>query len=162
MPPLQCPACGRFLAGSFVADLAATDEPCPRCERLLTAVPDGEGTVTVRLADEVAPGDEPPTWESAGQREDPSIRPPDLAPDQVGSSDPLADWDEPGGEVVELDRWRGQRQGVPDLTALAGATLFGAVLGALIGERRGRMVLFGAAVGLIGMAASRRIWELED
>ena len=150
--PEQCPECGRFLARAFVAGLGDGPQPCPRCGAELTADLVGAGSA----------GAEDATMPEAPSVDDtPSVRPPDLAPDAVRQADVLEGWDR-GSDVVDLARWRDDRQPFPvDAVAVAGGLVVGAAVGAVLGERRGRNAALGAVVGTLIAAASRRIWQLE-
>jgi hypothetical protein len=147
MPPSQCPQCGRFLSRDFVLGLATEPAPCPKCELLLSSAQFPE--VLGAAAEPDAPDEEP-----AGAAE---VR----AEVADADPDPLDGWDEPGGQVVDLDRFR-QEAPPADAVILAGTGLFGAVVGALVSERRGRGALLGLLVGLGAAATARQVWKLPE
>lgn len=91
-----------------------------------------------------------------------SVRPPDLAPDEVrGADDVLAGWDT-DAEAADLARWQVDRPPFPtDTVVVVGAKLLGAVLGATLDRRRGRGLVLGAAAGLTAAVVARRIWRLD-
>ncbi len=154
MPPEQCPACGRFLKRSLVDGLATAPEPCPKCGRELTAAMFEVGTVGEAVASGAPAG---ASVGSAGLA--PSVRPPDLPPDDVRDRpDPLAGWDAgvPDGLVAVRD----ERPFPVDTVAVAGAAAVGAIVGAIVGRRAIRDAVLGALGGAIGAGVSRRIWEL--
>jgi hypothetical protein len=185
--PAQCPECARFLSKDFVAGLAVEPANCPKCGRELTVaefpevfgpaedlqeVDEPAGAAVLRDTEpgDLGPGEapgEPPVEESAPAGA-PSVRPPDLDPTDVrvaddGGPDPLAGWDESAASVLDLEAYRDR--GIappPDGVIVAGAGLFGALLGLLLARRRGRGALFGALLGLIAGGAARQVWRLED
>ena len=170
MPPAQCPECGRFLAKAFVQNLATEPADCPKCGIRLSPAhfPDELGQ---------AASPEGPSEEPAGAAElrddttpdpdDLSVRPPDLDPGTVrtageGDGDPLRGWDAPEADVVELDRFRAGRQPPPDGAVVAGAGLAGALVGALVADRRGVGVAVGLGVGVAAAAVARQVWRLPE
>jgi hypothetical protein len=179
VPPPQCPECGRFLKRDVVD--ALTDDPtaCPRC---------GTGLVAAMFAGstaDAAPGTEP-TPEAGDERSvrppdlgraDPattrvlevtgdgpgSVRPPDLPPVAVRDEprDVLEGWDV-GVDPAELERWRHDRPPFPaDTVIVAGAGVVGALLGAVVADRRARGAVVGGLAGLVGAAVLRQVWRLE-
>lgn len=166
-PPAQCPECGRFLAMTFVKGLATAAAPCPKCETLLSATqfpealgqdaaPDGPGQESAAAADQ---------GPAMSQPDPGSVRPPDLDPGRVRADDgpdPLAGWDLPDAEVVQLDSLRAGRQPPPDAAIVGGAAIAGAVIGGLLTRRR----VTGATVGFLAGAATaatvRQVWRLPD
>lgn len=185
MPPAQCPECGRFLAAAFVQNLVTEPADCPKCGTRLSpahfpeelgqaAAPDGpaeEPAAAAELRDDATPDPDPGgagdvPLETAGAS-DGSVRPPDLDPGAVqagddGRPDPLASWDRRDADVVDLDRFRSGRQPPPDAAILGGAGLAGALVGALLADRRGRGAAFGLAVGLGAAAVARQVWRLPE
>jgi hypothetical protein len=147
MPPSQCPQCGRFLSRDFVLGLATEASPCPKCDAVLSPAQFPEVLGAAAVPD--APDEEP-----AGAAQ---VR----AEVAKTDPDPLAGWDEPGGQVVDLERFR-QEAPPADAVILAGTGLFGAVVGALVSERRGRGALVGLLVGLGAAATARQVWKLPD
>lgn len=148
MPPIQCPECGRFLAKVLVAGLGQAPAPCPGCAVQLTAA-------MFVLA------------------EDDSVRPPDLAPDEVRDAtdqphrsgapadDVLAGWDT-GVSAAEVASWRDDRRPFPtDTVVVAGAGIVGLALGLVLGgERRGSGAVLGLLAGVATGSVARRIWRL--
>lgn len=168
MPPAQCPECGRFLAKGFVQNLATEASDCPKCGTRLSAAqfpdelgqaaaPDGpveEPAAAAELRDDTTP-----------DPDDLSVRPPDLDPGDVRASadgDPLQGWDPPDADVVELDRFRAGRRPPPDGAIVAGAGVAGALVGALVADRRVRGATLGLVVGLAAAATARQVWTLPD
>jgi len=152
MPPSQCPQCGRFLSRDFVLGLATEAAPCPKCELLLSPAqfPDVLGAA----AEPDAPAPDASDEEPAGAAE--------VRSEVAGTDrDPLDGWDEPGGQVVDLERFR-QEAPPADAVILAGTGLFGAVVGALVSQRRGRGALVGLLVGLGAAATARQVWKLPE
>jgi hypothetical protein len=181
VPPPQCPECGRFLKRAVVD--ALTDDPtaCPRC---------GTGLVAAMFADAAddatAPAPTGPGAEAAEERSvrppdlgraDPattrilevtgggpgSVRPPDLPPVTVRDEprDVLEGWDV-GADPAELERWRHDRPPFPtDTVIVAGAGVAGALLGALVADRRARGAVLGGLAGVVGAAVCRQVWRLE-
>lgn len=168
MPPAQCPDCGRFLSKGFVQNLATEPADCPKCGHRLSAAqfpeelgqaaaPDGpveEPAAAAALRDDTTP-----------DPDDLSVRPPDLDPGDVrttddGGRDPLRGWDPPDADVVELDRFRAGRRPPPDGAIVAGAGLAGAVAGLLVADRRGRGAIVGLAAGVTAAAVARQVWTL--
>lgn len=161
--PEQCPECARFLSNDLVESLADAPAPCPQCETTLTAAMFAEDPVTDAAPDSTADtvdGATAPASDATAS----SVRPPDLdapllAPD---GHDPLAGWDE-GSEVSELPGLRRDQRGL-DTEAMAvvagGAGVLGALLGALVADRRGRGAVLGgllaALAAVLGVQASRR------
>jgi hypothetical protein len=147
MPPSQCPQCGRFLSRDFVLGLATEPAPCPKCELLLSPAQFPEV-----LGAAAAP--DGPIEEPVGAAE--------VRAEVTGAdAEPLEGWDDPGGQVVDLDRFR-QEAPPADAIILAGTGLFGAVVGALVSERRGRGALIGLLVGLAAAAKARQVWKLPE
>lgn len=147
MPPTQCPECGRFLKKVLVAGLEQASAPCPGCSVQLTAA-------MFLLS------------------EDDSVRPPDLAPDEVrdppaatapGSvdGDVLAGWDT-GVDAAEIASWRKDRRPFPtDTIVIAGAGAAGLLIGMFVrSDRRGSGAVLGLLAGVVGAAVVRRIWRL--
>lgn len=121
MPPQQCPECGRFLSKALVDSLLQGDEPCPKCETMLTASmfyefvadPD-ELEEPVDEPDDTAPVSGPDLRDEALDAADPAaldatpstvtagavtgVRPPDLAPRGVHETDRA-----PGGPAADGD-----------------------------------------------------------
>lgn len=91
-----------------------------------------------------------------------SVRPPDLAPDEVRTADDvLAGWDT-DVDAADLARWQVDRPPFPtDLVVVAGAKVLGAAIGAAVDRRRGRGLVLGAVAGLTVAVVARRIWRLE-
>lgn len=151
MPPQQCPECGRFLKKDLVASLTEDPTPCPRCEAPLLASQFGGAPAGP------AEGDREPR-DAGSDAAQASVRPPDLRPDEVrDAGSVLEGWDRGAGPLDVVDR-------APfpvDAVVLAGAGLAGAVLGSLFGERGCRGAVLGAAGGVLGAAAARRVWRLE-
>jgi hypothetical protein len=191
VPPPKCPECGRFLKRTLVESLTADPTPCPRCETGLVAsmFPDDRsvrppdlGPTGTPPAATSAVGVEavqaPSTGATAGpaptSRPGPSavsrpgadrgsVRPPDLVPVMVRDEprDVLAGWDA-GVSPGELDRWRDDRPPFPtDTVIVAGAGVAGALVGALVPDRRGRNAAIGGLVGLLGAAMIRQVWRLD-
>lgn len=159
MPPAKCPECGRFLAKTFVADLASSPQPCPKCDTTLTAEQFSDVVAAAPPAG-TAPSTAPPAAPAA-------VRPPDLDPVEVrvgedGRRDPLDGWDTGHAAVYELDRFRAGRQPPPDAAILAGAGLAGALLGAATTRRRGTGALVGLVAGVAAGAVARQVWRLPD
>lgn len=162
MAPQQCPACGRFLKNDLVQRVALGDQPCPRCEATLTAAMFGAG----------APAGDPPPATVTGEPaaaapetgdHDASVRPPDLAPEQVrDDGDVLAGWDI-GADAAEIAGWNHDRAPFPtDTVVVVAAGLVGGVLGATImpARLRGGLIGFGLGVGV--SATARQVWRLTD
>jgi hypothetical protein len=179
VPPPQCPECGRFLKRAVVD--ALTDDPtaCPRC---------GTGLVAAMFADltDDATAAETAGAEASGERSvrppdlgradaattrvlevtgggPGSVRPPDLPPVTVRDEprDVLEGWDV-GADPAELERWRHDRPPFPTDTAIvAGAGVAGALLGAVVADRRARGALLGGLAGVVGAAVFRQVWRLE-
>ncbi|MFA9447019.1 hypothetical protein [Egicoccus sp. AB-alg6-2] len=91
-----------------------------------------------------------------------SIRPPDLAPDEVrGNEDVLAGWDT-DVDVADLARWQVDRAPFPtDAVVVVGAKVAGALIGAAVDQRRGRGFVVGAMAGLAAGVVTRRLWRLD-
>lgn len=151
MPPSQCPQCGRFLSQGFILGLATEPAPCPKCGRLLSPAQFTE--VLGAAAEPDGPVEEP-----AGAAE---VRAEVRTEIAGADADPLDRWDDPGGQVGDLDRFR-QEAPPADAIILAGTGLFGAVVGALVSERRGRGALIGLLVGLGAAAKARQVWKLPE
>ncbi len=170
MPPAQCPECGRFLAKAFVQNLATEPADCPKCGLRLSSAHFPE--VLGQAASPEGPSEEPAGAaelrdDTTPDPDDLSVRPPDLDPGQVrttddGGRDPLQGWDPPDADVVALDQFRAGRQPPPDAAILAGAGLAGAVAGALVADRRGTGVAVGLAIGVAAGAVARQVWRLPD
>jgi hypothetical protein len=189
--PPKCPECGRFLKRTLVESLTADPTPCPRCETGLVASmfpddrsvrppdlgPTGDAPAAASLvgAEAVqappagqpsAPTRTPPPATPAGPRpgtDRGSVRPPDLVPVMVRDEprDVLAGWDA-GVSPSEFERWRDDRPPFPtDTVIVAGAGVAGALVGALVPDRRGRNAAIGGLVGLLGAAMIRQVWRLE-
>ncbi len=141
MPPEQCPECGRFLAKAFVAGLASGPAPCPKCATELTGAQFGLG--------DAAPPPAPPAATAAA------------TPAAGSAGDPLAGWDAPGADVVDLDAVRGH-QPPPDGAILLGAGVAGAVIGAALTRRSLRGTALGAVLGAAAAGAARQVWRLDD
>lgn len=153
--PAQCPECGRFLAKAFVAGLGTEPTPCPRCESPLTAAMLQDDVAAARTSDAAAQTSE------VAPDPDASVRPPDLAPDTVREDDVLDGWDR-GADVVDLARFRDDQPPFPvDAAIVGGGLLAGAILGAMVGQRRVRGAALGAVVGTLVAATARRVWRLE-
>ena len=170
MPPAQCPECGRFLARGFVHNLATEPAACPKCGVRLSAAHFPE-----ELGQAAAP--DGPVEEPAGSAElrdgttpdpdDLSVRPPDLDPGVVrdsadGERDPLQGWDAGEADVLELDRFRSSRRPPPDGAIVAGSGLAGALVGALVADRRRRGAALGLGVGVAAAGVARQVWKLPD
>lgn len=137
MAPKQCPNCGRFLKNALVDSLAEGPQPCPGCTEPLTS----------ELFDD-----------------DASVRPPDLEPGEVrdDASDVLEGWDR-GADAAEIAAWDEDHAPFPtDAAVVAGSGLVGALLGAVVAQRRVRGALLGGIVGVLVAAIARRIWQLPD
>lgn len=175
MPPAQCPECGRFLARALVLDLATEAADCPRCGHRLSAAmfPDvlGQAAAPDAPAEEPAAaaelrGDDVPTTDPEATSDERSVRPPDLDPGDVRHDaegrDPLAGWDQPGGDVVELEAYRLGRRPPPDGAIVAGAGLAGALVGSTMTRRRGTGAALGLTLGVAAAAVARQVWRLPD
>lgn len=170
MPPAQCPECGRFLAKDFVRTLATEPAECPKCGLRLSAAhfPDELG----QAAAPSGPVEEPAAAaelrdDTTPDPDDLSVRPPDLDPGDVrttedGGRDPLQGWDPPDADVVRLDQFRAGRRPPPDGAIVAGAGLAGALVGVLVADRRGRGAMVGLAAGVAAAAVARQVWTLPD
>ena len=148
MAPKQCPNCGRFLSNALVEGLADGSAPCPGCEVQLTAGLFGDRAGPDGTDDLAAP----------------SVRPPDLPPEQVrdDASDVLDGWDR-GAGAAEIASWAQDRRPFPtDTVVVASGALGGALLGAVLTPRRGRGAVVGALLGLLVAAGLRRIWQLQE
>jgi hypothetical protein len=187
----KCPECGRFLRRTLVESLTADPTPCPRCETGLVAEmfpedrsvrpPDlgpagrsGASPSPVGAATEQAPSAGPPAGRAPARPPEPreatrsasdrgSVRPPDLVPVMVRDEprDVLAGWDV-GLPAADLDRRRDDRPPFPtDTVIVAGAGVAGALVGALVPDRRGRNAAIGGLAGLLGAAVVRQVWRLE-
>lgn len=103
-----------------------------------------------------------PTPDPEGPPAD-SIRPPDLDPEAVRTTDEdvLAGWDL-GATGDEIASWRVDERPFPtDAVLVGGATVLGGLLGGLLPEQhRGRWAAVGGLAGAVGAGALRRIWEL--
>ena len=162
MPPQQCPECGRFLKNALIENLAQEPAPCPGCDVELTSAmfagsaPDPSGA-----ADPAAPTASRVPHE--GQR-DVSVRPPDLEPTAVRSTDddPLARWDV-GATADEVASWRVDQRPFPtDAVVVAAAAVVGLGVGcAADREVRARGAVVGFVAGAVAGAIVRRIWRLE-
>lgn len=178
MPPVQCPECGRFLKKSFVASLADEPAPCPGCEtelrpELFDAPTEGSAAPTSTSAS--SGSTEPETASDTSDTSDASdtdandtsdsgtsVRPPDLAPEEVRDhTDVLSGWDSGVGQ--QLDAWATDRPPFPtDAVVVAGAGLAGLAIGAVVGrDRRATAAAAGATVGILSAAVARRIWRLD-
>ncbi|MEX2505298.1 MAG: hypothetical protein WD378_10620 [Egicoccus sp.] len=91
-----------------------------------------------------------------------SVRPPDLAPDQVRTADDvLSGWDT-DAEAADLARWQLDRPPFPtDTVVVVGAKVLGAAIGATLDRRRGRGFVLGAAAGLTVAVVARQLWRLD-
>lgn len=91
-----------------------------------------------------------------------SVRPPDLAPDEVRTADDvLAGWDV-DADAADLARWQVDRPPFPtDTVVVVGAKVLGAVIGAAVDRRRGRGFVLGAAAGFTVAMVARRLWRLD-
>ena len=134
---LRCPECGRSLPSELVHGLSRAPAPCPGCEAPLRA--------------DLVVGDDAP-----------SVRPPDLEPDTVRTTDVLAGWDV-GASAAEVAGWRVDERPFPtDTVVVTGAVLFGSGLGLLLaGRHRVRGGVAGALTGGLVAAVARRIWRLD-
>lgn len=164
MPPKQCPECGRFLSRAFIASLKVETAPCPKCATPLPAalfgVPEADVAPTGR--------DEEPANAAQLRAETPMMSedltdPPPPPPPTVASSTPasppastLAGWDD--HETLEPSAGGAP----PDAAIVAGAGVFGALVGMLVASRRGRGGLLGLIAGVLAAAVARRVWELDD
>lgn len=139
MAPQQCPTCGRFLKNDLVQSLADGDQPCPRCEATLTASMFGVG------------------GEAA------SVRPPDLAPEEVrDDGDVLAGWDV-GADAAEIASWNHDRAPFPtDTVVVAAGAVLGGVLGATVTPARLKGAAIGTGIGAGVGAAVRQVWKLTE
>jgi hypothetical protein len=190
VPPPKCPECGRFLKRSLVESLTAAPTPCPRCETGLVAsmFPEERSVRPPDLGPRTPPAATSPVGAEAGPTttagppsgaatssplgpaaaprtgsDRGSVRPPDLVPVMVRDEprDVLAGWDA-GVTPAELDRWRDDRPPFPtDGVIVAGAGVVGALLGALVPDRRGRNAVIGGVAGVLGAAMIRQVWRLE-
>lgn len=153
MAPQQCPACGRFLKNDLVQSLAHGDQPCPRCAETLTAEMFGVGVL-----DPVGP-----STTSAARGDDASVRPPDLAPEQVrDDGDVLAGWDV-GADAAEIASWNRDRAPFPtDTVVVVAGAVLGGVLGATILRSRLKGAVIGTGLGIGVGAAVRQVWRLTD
>ncbi len=153
MAPQQCPACGRFLKNDLVQSLADGDQPCPRCAATLTGEMFGVGATD--------PVGTPPTAEARG--DDASVRPPDLAPEQVrDDGDVLAGWDV-GADAAEIATWNHDRAPFPtDTVVVAAGAVLGGVLGATVLPSRLKGAVIGTGLGIGVGAAVRQVWRLTD
>jgi hypothetical protein len=101
--------------------------------------------------------------DGAGADPGPSVRPPDLAPDEVRGSDRdvLAGWDV-DADVAELTAWQVDRAPFPtDLVVVVAAKAVGAAVGVAIDRRPVRGFVLGAGAGLAAAVVARRLWRLE-
>jgi hypothetical protein len=158
--PQQCPACGRFLKNGLVQSLIDGDQPCPRCDATLTAEMFGVG----RPAGEPAPDPTPAGVQRvAAEGGDASVRPPDLAPEQVrDDGDVLAGWDV-GADAAEIASWNHDRAPFPtDTVVVAAGAVLGGVLGAILLPVRLKGAVIGAGLGIGVGAAVRQVWRLTD
>lgn len=155
MAPAQCPECGRFLSKTFVASLTVESADCPKCETLLTATQFGldqsEGVTTPKDRDE-----EPA--QAAALRAEPPVATPSPAPVR----EVLADWDQGGASVHDLDAHRGGNGAPPDAAILGGAGVAGLLVGLVVSDRRGRGGLIGLILGLLAAAVAKKVWVLDD
>lgn len=188
MPPVQCPSCGRFLKRDFVASLSETPVACPRCGAGLVAGMLEGGTQlartapTVTLASDVelatvavgsdavdaggrgasdaAPDPDPNLHEPA-----PSVRPPDLEPDDVRryDDDVLHGWDV---GVEQADLMPHDRPPFPaDTVWLGVGAAGGAALALAVARWRGSGpwsgVVVGGLAGAVAVAVGRQVWRLD-
>lgn len=170
MPPAQCPECGRFLARAFVQSLATEPADCPKCGARLSSAQFPEELGQAASPD--APVEEPAAaaelrGDATPDPDPASVRPPDLDPGEVrtaedGARDPLAGWDRPHADVVELDRFRAGRRPPPDGAIVAGAGIAGALVGAVLARRRAAGAAVGLAAGVGAAAVARQVWRLPD
>ncbi|TVR34763.1 MAG: hypothetical protein EA388_08425 [Nitriliruptor sp.] len=144
MAPQQCPVCGRFLKNDLVQSLAGSDQPCPRCEATLTAAMFGAGA-------------------AVGGGVDASVRPPDLAPEEVrDDGDVLAGWDV-GADAAEIASWNHDRAPFPtDTVVVAAGAVLGGVLGATVTPARLKGAAIGAGLGAGVGAVVRQVWRLTE
>lgn len=177
--PHQCPECARFLSKALVAGLATAPAACPKCEATLTGEMFGlEAAAPPTPPTPATPATprrkrvRPPSAESVRPPDQPAVRPPDRSPAEVrpgpdGDRDVLAGWDEPGGEVVDLDAWRGGAGGVDQQTVAlvaAGAGALGIAVGAALSPSgRTRGAFLGALLaGIAGAVAASRMGRATD
>ena len=162
MPPQQCPECGRFLKNALVEGLAQRPAPCPGCDvELTSAMFDGSDPGPSGTSDPAAPTASRVPDAASG---DVSVRPPDLEPTDVRSTDddPLARWDV-GATADEVASWRVDQRPFPtDAVVVATAAVIGLGVGcAADREVRARGAAVGFAAGAVAGAIVRRIWRLE-
>jgi hypothetical protein len=75
--------------------------------------------------------------------------------------DVLEGWDV-DADPAELERWRHDRPPFPaDTVIVAGAGVAGALLGAVVADRRARGAVLGGLAGVVGAAVLRQVWRLE-
>jgi hypothetical protein len=156
VPPAQCPHCGRFLKQALVDALADEPAPCPRCEAPLRA----EDFATTSAEPAERPAAAAVTVGAADRAPVvASVRPPDLAPDEV-RDDVLAGWDAGVSAVVGGPR-RDEPPFPTDTVVVASAAVAGAIAGSLLDRRRVRGALLGGLGAATLAAVVRRIWRLE-
>lgn len=162
MAPQQCPACGRFLKNDLVQFLADGDQPCPRCEATLTAAMFGVGAAAHEVPSPPASMAGSTAVPEAGG-EDASVRPPDLAPEQVrDDGDVLAGWDV-GADAAEIAGWNHDQAPFPtDTVVVAASAVLGGVLGATLLPSRLKGAVIGTGLGIGVGVAVRRVWRLTD
>ena len=188
MPPVQCPDCGRFLKRDFIASLGATSTPCPRCGTGLVAGMFTQGTDLVRSptlaadvevatvavepeAVEPEAGDAEAVEPDAGDADAdvhepaPSVRPPDLEPDEVRryDDDVLHGWDV---GVAQADLAPHDRPPFPaDTVWLGVGAAGGAAVALAVARWRGSGqvsgVVLGGLAGAVAVAVGRQVWRLE-
>ncbi|MCA1782296.1 MAG: hypothetical protein LC679_09030 [Intrasporangiaceae bacterium] len=160
MAPRQCPACGRFLKNDLVQSLADGDQPCPGCETTLTAAMLGAAVGDPAPA---AVGAAEPAAAPKVGRADASVRPPDLAPEQVrDDGDVLAGWDV-GADAAEIASWNHDRAPFPtDTVVVAAGAVLGGVLGATVVSARLKGAVIGTGLGIGVGAVVRQVWRLTD
>jgi hypothetical protein len=179
--PTPCPRCGTGLVAEMFPDHRTAAETVEAADETdgdgatadgsaADVAGDRDAATSVRPPDlhattdpAVAPPVAPPAPAADDALGDGSIRPPDLVPVMVRDEprDVLAGWDD-GVDAADLERWREDRPPFPtDAAVVLGAAAGGALLGALVGPRRGRNAVLGGLAGAVGAAVARQLWRLE-